>query len=278
MMDQERKTTDRGNRTMAEQPARRNREELRELLIAIGMSILHEEGLGTGAEGLTFKKVFDRLDAESGIRLTNASVIRRLWLNLADFQSDVLEAIAFEENEDEIDLTVEAVGPVLDTADLRTPELRERTMRELCRVGGAANMQAVRSSDNWPLWISVWTVASLGKESEHRKRIEAALVSGYESFSERIESVYQAMITFVGFRLRKPLTMHQFSVAADSLGQGFGLRDRFDGTSAEPTFRPTGPKGQPQEWTLFAIAFEALVFHFFELDPDWVPVGVADEQ
>jgi hypothetical protein len=83
------------------------------------------------------------------------------------------------------------------------------------------------------------------------------------------------MISFVGFRLREPLTMHQFSVAADSLGQGFGLRDRFDGTSAEPTSRPSGPDGRPQEWTLFAIAFEALVFHFFELDPDWVPEDAA---
>lgn len=260
---------------MAERHTRHTREEIRDLLMSAGKSLLHEEGLGTGAEGLTFKKVFGHVEAESGIRLTNASIIGRLWLNLADYQSDVLAAIALEGNEEEIDLTVGAVAPVLDNADLRTPELRERTIRDLCRVGGAANMQAVRDSSNWPLWINVWGVATLGQESEHRKKIEVALTSGYENFSKRIEEVYRAVASFLGFRIRDPLTLNQFSIAADSLGQGFGLRDRFDGSNAEVIHRPTGPAGEQQEWTLFALAFEALVFHFFEIDPDWTGEGAS---
>ena len=241
--------------------------------MSAGKSILYEEGLGTGAEGLTFKKVFDRVDAECRVRLTNASVIGRLWLNLADFQSDVLADIALEDNQDEIDLTVGAVAPILENADLSTPENRECTMRELCRVGGAANMQAVRESSTWPLWINVWSVASLGEDSADRKKIGAALTAGYESFSKRIEDVYRTVVSLLGFRVREPMTLNQFSVAADSLGQGFGLRDRFDGSSAEVVWRATGPDGRLQEWTLFAITFEALVFHFFEIDPDWIQEG-----
>ncbi len=61
-----------GEGTMAVRHAKHNREELRELLMSAGRSILYEEGLGTGAETLTFKRVFDRVESESGIRLTNA--------------------------------------------------------------------------------------------------------------------------------------------------------------------------------------------------------------
>jgi hypothetical protein len=259
---------------MAGRQARHSRDELRALLIATGKAVLREEGLGTGAESLTFKKVFDRVQQDAGVRLTNASVIRRLWLNQAEFQADVLAAIAVEENEGEIDLTVDAVVPILDGADLSTPKRREQVMRELCRVGGAANMQAVRESDNWPFWITVWNVATVGEQlDEYRKKIEMALLAGYESFAERIEAVYRGMTGLLGFRLREPLTIRQFSTAADSLGQGFGLRSRIDRSTTDPIFRSTGPDGGLQEWTTFAIAFEALVFHFFEIDPNWAPDG-----
>jgi hypothetical protein len=35
--------------------------------------------------------------------------------------------------------------------------------------------------------------------------------------------------------------------------------------------RATGPDGEVQEWTLFAVAFEGLVLQFFAFDPDWEP-------
>ncbi len=108
---------------------RRTRAELRELLIEIGKSILRDEGFGTGAEALTFKKVFDRLEDETGIRITNASVIGRAWHNQAEFQADVLMAIASAENENEFDLTVGSIGPVLANVDLTTPESREQALR-----------------------------------------------------------------------------------------------------------------------------------------------------
>jgi hypothetical protein len=117
-----------------------------------------------------------------------------------------------------------------------------------------------------------------GTTSKHRKRIEAALLAGYQSFAERIEEVYQGMTAVVGFRLRQQLTIRQFSTAADSLGQGFGLRSRIDVSATELIFRSPGPDGGLQEWTTFAIAFEALVFHFFEIDPNWAPDGRGGEE
>src|ERR1700734_1429918 len=73
---------------------RRSREEIRLLMMTAGLDLLAEEGLGIGAEELTFKRVFDRVEASTGKRLTNASVIRRVWTNQAEFQDDVLSAVA----------------------------------------------------------------------------------------------------------------------------------------------------------------------------------------
>jgi hypothetical protein len=250
---------------------RHSRDELRELLLEMGRSILREEGPGTGAEVVTFKKAFDRLEEQTGIRLTNSSVIRRVWENQAEFQADLLVTIALEENQDEIDSTVGAVVPILTDADLTTVESRQAVMRELCRIGGAANFQSMRRSDNWPLWIGVWGLAGNSRPVANREKIRAALVTGYNAFNDRIEDAYLAITTLLGFRIRQGLTLRQFTIAADCLGQGCGLRDRVDDSHMEGIIRPTGPGGAPQEWTLFAVGFESLVQQFFEIDPDWSP-------
>ena len=253
--------------------ARRSKEEIRDLLLETGISILRAEGLGLGAESVTFKKVFDRLEEHSGIRLTNASVIGRAWRNQAEFQTDVLAAIVLQGIEREIEVTIDAVVPTLSETDLSTPEAREATLRELCRLGGAANLQAVRQSSNWPLWIGIWALAANGEQHEQRQRIIDALVSGSEAFDEQMELAYTAMAGLLGFRLRERFTLRQFAIAADCLGQGCGFRDRIDGSDMEHIVRPTGPGGRLQEWTLFSVGFEALVRQFFELDPDWRPAG-----
>ncbi len=256
-------------RAPAARKPRQTREELRRLLLEKGRAILREEGLGTGAEVLTFKRVFDRVAEDTGIRLTNGSVIRRVWENQAEFQVDVLVTIALGDYDSEVDTALEYVVPVLSSVDRSSPESRVGVMRELCRVGGAANADALRRSSTLPSWIGVWALAASGETLDYRKKIEDALISGYQTFNERIEGMYSALLSFLGFRLREGFTLHQFVVAADSLSQGYGLRDRIDSSVMVTIPRATGPGGEIQEWTLFAVAYEGLVRQFFELDPEW---------
>jgi hypothetical protein len=239
------------------------------MLLVAGRRILQEEGLGSGAEAVTFKRVFDRVEKETGTRLTNASVIQRVWENQADFQSDLLVTVALGQNDEEVDGAVKTARPTVTAFDVSTPDARSRALRELCRVAGHLNAQALRNSRSWPLLVGVWALTVSGEDSEHRKRIEVALRSGYETFTERVESVYSAMNSFLGFRLREPFTLRDFVIAADSLAQGFGLRDRIDDSMMKVIIRTTGPGGAEQEWTLFAVAFEGLVAQFFEMDPGW---------
>lgn len=239
------------------------------MLLDAGKSILRDEGLGTGAEAITFKRVFDRVEKETGVRLTNASVIQRVWENQAEFQADLLVSIALGQNHQEIDDAVAGARPAMAAFDVGTPAARSASLRELCRVAGQLNARALRQSTDWPLLIGVWSLAISGEGPEYRKRIEAALRTGYDAFTARIEAVYTTMIRFLGYRLREEFVLRDFVIAADSLAQGFGFRDRIDDSMMKPIVRSTGPGGTEQEWTLFGAALEGLVNQFFEIDPGW---------
>jgi hypothetical protein len=257
--------------TTKRQP-KQSREELRTLLLGTGRTILREEGLGTGAEALTFKRVFKRVEKDTGVRLTNASIIKRVWENQADYQADVLVAIATDVGRAEIDQTFEGLGPLFRSIDLSSPEARRRAIREVCRVGGAAKIDALRRSRNWTSWIGVWSLATVSDTGEQRKRIDLALLDGYATITNRFEEIYGANAELLGLRIRKGLTIRQYTMAVGALAEGSALRSRVDPAEMAGILRPTGPSGEEQEWTLFAIGVEALLWQFFELDPEWTPV------
>jgi hypothetical protein len=247
---------------------KQSREELRSLLIDTGRSILREEGMGTGAETLTFKRVFERVEQDRGLRLTNASIIKRVWDNQADFQTDVLVAIAADEGVTEFDRMLETIIPVLEAKDVSTPAARWATLREVCRVGGAASMTALNESANWPSWIGVWTLSTAGDLSEQSKRIDNALLAGYESITAQFEQAYRGLADLLGLRMRTPLTVRQLTMAVGALAEGCTLRGRVDPTGMHGIMRNTGPNGTEEEWTLFGIGLEALAHQFFEIDPE----------
>jgi hypothetical protein len=248
---------------------RQSKEELRALLLEAGSSILREEGLGTGAEALTFKRVFDRVEQDTGIRLTNASIIRRVWENQAEFQTDVLVAIASESGETDVQRTIAAVTHVFEGMDRTTPEKRLATLRELIRVGGDASILKLRFSSEWESWMGIWALAPQNKSAVHRQRIQTALTDGYEVYTEQYEAAYRGLTQTLGMRLREKLTLRQFTIAAESFGEGCELRRRVDPRGMETILRATGPNGEDQPWTLYAVGIEGLVHQFFELDPHW---------
>ena len=255
----------------AHRQRKQTKEDLRTLLLDTGRTILQEEGLGTGAEALTFKRVFDRVEKDTGLRLTNASIIRRVWDNQADYQADVLVSIAADDGRMEFEYTDAAIARFLDQIDVSSDEARWRSAAELCRVAGAANVEALERSPNWTSWIGVWALASAGDPYVFRTRIESALVDGYDAFTRRYVELYAGMASLLGFRLRPGLTLRQFAIAAESLAEGCALRERVDPSEMSAIARPTGPDGAPQAWTLFAVGLDALVRQFFELDPEWTP-------
>lgn len=242
---------------------------LRQHLLEAGRSILQEEGLETTSSNLTFKRVFDRVAQDTGRQLTNASVIRRIWDNQADFQADVLVEIAHDEQRPEIEVALAAVTEVLDAVDLASPEGRLAGMSELCRVVSDASRQVIIDSTSWPLWISVVAIATSSSQEELRQRISAALAEGYRSTTEFWEGIFRGLLDFLGLRPRAPLTLVQFTKVLMALSEGQTIRQQVDGVY-ETVDLPTGPLGEVQEWSLYGLAIEAVAARFFEPDPAFV--------
>jgi len=236
-----------------------------------GLAILHEEGLGIAVRELTFKRVLDRVEADSGIRVTNASVIRRVWEHQADFQSDVLAAVAAAgDSAGEMGATLEALEGVLGALDVSSPDARLRSMSEVCRVAGLTAFRTLVESEQWSLWVGVWVLGATTPPAPDDRRIRDALVEGYLRGTDLWMQMHGAVLPLLGLRPRAPLTLRQFTVSTGALVEGCALR-QVGAEDLDVIERPTGPGGSMQEWTLFAIGLEALASEFFEIDPDWVP-------
>lgn len=249
---------------------RQPKRELRQLMIDAGRAILHEEGIETASNNLTFKRVFDRVERETGRHVTNASVIKRIWDNQSDFQADVLVEIAHDDQRPEVEATVNAVNEVLTSVDLTTPEGRLDGMSQLCRVAGRASRRAIADSTSWPLWISVVTIATTSQDPQRKERMCEALAEGYRSVTEYWTGVYAELTKYLGLRLRGPRTMLQFANAVSALSEGDSLRQHVTNETLLIDL-PTGPGGDTQEWNLYGVTLEALALQFFEPDPDFLP-------
>jgi len=250
------------------QPVRRSREELRMALLEEGRETLIAEGLEAGSSNLTFKRVFQRVEDKTGMRITNASVIKRIWENQADFQADVLVTIAKDETRPEAGVAVDAISQILDTLDLSTPESRARAVLEVVRIGGNASSGAIARSTNWPLWISVTAMATATAEPDRQTRIKAALADGYRSVSKFWGESFIALMDVLGLRIRHPWNIEQFTMTVIAYSEGCSLRQRTS-DHIEMMTRPTGAHGEDQEWSLFAVGLEALVHQFLEPDPEF---------
>ena len=246
------------------------RGELRTTLLEAGREILLEEGLDTDSSNLTFKRVFERVERRKGVRITNASVIRRVWQNQADFQADVLVAIAHDEERPEAERTIHALLALFERLDLSTADGRDSAIEEVCRIGGEASNTAIADSTSFSLWISVMAMATATAMPDERRRVQDALSGAYVTVDKFWGEVFAGLAGLLGLRIRQPLTLAQFVKSVSALNEGFSLRQRVNG-HLEWVTRPTGPGGEDQEWTLFAVGLEALVHQFFETDPEFRP-------
>ena len=251
---------------------RRTREELRGLLVQAGTEILWAEGLAAGAEHVTFKRVFERLEETAGVRITHASVIGRIWQNQEEFQTEVLKRVA-ELDLPDVDAEIQAALTGLEDLDTSTPEVRWRTAMEICRMGGEATFNAMVHSRLWPRWMGIWALAVVDVGSPRKQPIVDALLSAELESTDYYETSYEAAMQELGLRIRAPFTTRQFATAIDAYAQGCALRASVDPVTSTSIDRPTGPGGASQSWTLFGVGLEALVGQFVEVDPDWTPEG-----
>jgi len=249
------------------------RNELRDLLIDVGLDLLIEEGLARGTERLTFKRVFDRAAEERGLRVTNASVIGRIWVDMADYQADVLAAALESIDQAGVEDTIRAAGEVLATADLDSPEGRRTAATELIRVACDAHIETMVRSRTANLTIGLRGLGVSRLPSDGGTPAAESLRSAYEVYCIRWDFALGRAFEVLGVRMRPGVTIRQLSMLAISLAEGFAIWDRVDPTMTRHILRPTGKEGEKQEWTLFSMGIEGLLWQFAELEegPAWPP-------
>ena len=249
---------------------RRSREELRQLVVAAGKSILVEDGLRTGTD-VTFKRVFDRVEADTGVRLTNASVIRRVWEDQADFQSELLASVIADfDGAGHLGLITEMLEPLLAAFDRSSPEARWASVLEFTRMAAEAAIGARVGHRNWEVFIGVWAVSITTPKGKADPQLRSALAGGMDAAVSGLEAVLTVVHEHLGVRMRDGLTLTQHCESVGAMVAGFALRQA---SRDEPQVckLPTGPDGQQQEWTLFGLALEGLAMRSVELIPDWEP-------
>jgi hypothetical protein len=248
---------------------RRSGEQIRSLLVDAGLAIVAQDGLANGAEHLTFKRVFDHLERTEQIRLTHASVIRRVFDSQEDYQTAVLKVIATRGAEDLTTAATSIVQEIIMKADLSTPELRRACLQEVVRVAGNTASETLRTSPMWRAWIGVWALSASGNKSTASEEIRDALSSTYEQIDQSALDFYSQALEIFGLKLRPGISVQSFTVAASSIIEGCSLRDLVDPSQVAPVELPTGPGGERQTWSLQSVALMALVDSLTErLDGD----------
>ena len=149
----------------------------------------------------------------------------------------------------------------LDSGD---PELRAVAIRALIRVGSEASYNEVVASTERAILISSYGAL---RSSSTRDWRHDALTRGEEVLATLFGELYAGLSEIVGYQLRAGLKMEQFSTAIAALLEGLAMREGFSEHLAGIE-RPTGPNGESEPWTLFAIGFEGLYAVFFEPRPE----------
>jgi hypothetical protein len=78
---------------------------------------------------------------------------------------------------------------------------------------------------------------------EQQQRIKAALSEGYRSVSKFWNENFALLVEVLGLRIRRPLTVEQFTMAAIAYSEGCSLRQQTS-DHIELVMRPTGPTGR----------------------------------
>lgn len=148
-----------------------------------------------------------------------------------------------------------------DELESDDPAVRRHLFRDMIRLVGEFNYLTLENSSNWKLYSAIRTAALTRPEPD--PEVLDALRAGEEYLIEMYSTLYREVAQTMGMRVRPEFKIEEF--AAASYGVNEGLSGRLSENYRKVGIgRPTGPGGEIQEWTLFSVAFEALIEQFFE--------------
>lgn len=256
----------------------RSQPELRELMLEHGLAVCVADGLADGPPNLA--AVFRHIEEAGLPAVTKGSVLgpSRLWPSQRDYQVEVKvhcirtwAATSFSDPRVE-----EAVRAGLAAADTSSLATRAVAVSEYVRTVAQVFFDTTHADPLWRILVAIWgQVASTpGSDADHR--LAAALRDARRTATQAIrDGALTPVVAALGLRPNVPgLSVAEASdLCADlavAVGQGWSFELEF--TENGPWIERSDPGGgPPRSWSLYAMAIEAILRQFFELDPDWKP-------
>jgi hypothetical protein len=239
--------------------ARTPREQTKRQVLETGVRLLMERGLEGGCANVGMSDVLSVIEADTGRRITNASIYGRIWATQAEFHKDLLLAAAEQfPSGEELALSA-AADAVLGQADLSTPESRAAALQAVCRVAGEAHLRALAASRSWQTWLAIWAITvstpTLDDDVERGPSIAARHAVAVDALS----GVLDAVLAKVNASMRSGTSSRQLAMAVYALSEGLVLHDRF-ATDDDAAVERSG-----EVWTLFSVALAGILTGFVEL-------------
>lgn len=237
--------------------------EVQRRLIDAAIETLHVSGVESGLDAVTLDGAILDADVPRGMSY-------KIWREGLGTPQDAFRQATVLDI-----LSIPAVAGLPATVDFTKNELethkvelastdmavRRRVVAGLIRRVSEFNHVALAESANWRLYTALRT-AAVTRESADPEVLEA-LETGEAFLIAQYASFYSDMADKVGLTIKPDFTMEEFSAAAYSLNEGLSMR-LGDSYRRDNIARPSGPEGNAEPWTLFAIALEGLIFHFFD--------------
>ncbi len=243
---------------------RRRKEDMAQLILKTGVEMLIERGLDGGCDHVGMGDVLAEVERTTGERITNASVYGRMWDTQADFHKELLLTAAEYYPDGEEKATLEQARVVLSHADLQQSEGRRAALVEISRRAGAAHLRTLSESRPWQTWLAIWAITVSTPTLDDDTVRGPAISRRHEHAVNDFAVVLSEVLDAVGHRIKAGLTLTQLASSIYALSEGFALHDRFAPEHIVTLERPSGPNGDAQDWTLFAVGVEALLLHFTE--------------
>lgn len=158
------------------------------------------------------------------------------------------------------EFTMERLNPVLETVQTGTPEERHPIMLEMMRIVGGFNFDLLDSGNTWPIYSALRTAAVTRPDTS--PAILEAVRRGEEYLIEQYATLYTELAKVFRVRLRPEFTMHEFAACMYAVNEGLANRVATNYRRRGITLT-TGMDGSDREWSLAAVAFDALATRFF---------------
>ena len=270
---------------------RRSRAELRAVLLDVGVNLLFKRGLVGGAEHVTFTDVFAEAESRWGSAINPASVYKRIWKDQSEFQRDVLLAAAsfYPDPDGEGLPALKVAREFMTTMDVSTPETRARALSEVCRVAAQAHLEMLEASRPWQIWVGIWALTVSTPTTDDDEMVGPSIHAGNQKATQSLQALLEEVVPAVGYGISSPFSFEQLALTVGALAEGIALRNRFAQEHLMWVDRAAGFPGAPVDhgssglagdpgggadrsrWTLFGVAFEALVLQFCAPVPHFRP-------